>query len=277
MIARALSTEPKLVLADEPTGSLDTQRGREVLGLLGRDLPRARRRGVLVTHDPAGGRLRGPRARAARRPARRLRARSMPSHRSMPADAAPRVRGDEAVEHRSALSRAPAREGRAGAVRGARHRGRRGAAVRLAGGEHEPRSARSSSSPAESSGKMRFQLASRDPHGFDERLLGQVESLPGVRIAVPVLEAERERGRSGGAAVGRPRRHRTAPRPPRRPARAQVCGALRLGKGQGAHCCRRRSPRRSASPRCSRSKLQIGARSLPALLVPALAAGAPAA
>ncbi|HSZ69601.1 MAG TPA: ABC transporter ATP-binding protein [Solirubrobacteraceae bacterium] len=52
MIARALSTKPRLLLADEPTGSLDTQRGREVLELL-REL--CRERGVavvLVSHDP---------------------------------------------------------------------------------------------------------------------------------------------------------------------------------------------------------------------------------
>jgi putative ABC transport system ATP-binding protein len=52
MIARALSTEPSLLLADEPTGSLDTQRGREVLELL-RGL--CHERGVavvLVSHDP---------------------------------------------------------------------------------------------------------------------------------------------------------------------------------------------------------------------------------
>lgn len=52
MIARALSTHPKLVLADEPTGSLDTERGREVLSLLS-ELCRERRISVLlVTHDP---------------------------------------------------------------------------------------------------------------------------------------------------------------------------------------------------------------------------------
>ncbi|HEX4837710.1 MAG TPA: ABC transporter ATP-binding protein [Solirubrobacteraceae bacterium] len=52
MIARALSTKPSMLLADEPTGSLDTQRGREVLKLL-RGL--CRERGVavvLVSHDP---------------------------------------------------------------------------------------------------------------------------------------------------------------------------------------------------------------------------------
>jgi putative ABC transport system ATP-binding protein len=52
MIAMALATNPKLVLADEPTGTLDTQRTREVLGLL-RELCREREAAVvLATHDP---------------------------------------------------------------------------------------------------------------------------------------------------------------------------------------------------------------------------------
>jgi putative ABC transport system ATP-binding protein len=51
-IARALSVDPKLVVADEPTGSLDTQRGEQVLELL-RELCRERQLAVLLaTHDP---------------------------------------------------------------------------------------------------------------------------------------------------------------------------------------------------------------------------------
>ena len=51
-IAKALSTEPGLLLTDEPTGNLDTRRGAEVLALL-RELCRERETAVLlVTHDP---------------------------------------------------------------------------------------------------------------------------------------------------------------------------------------------------------------------------------
>lgn len=52
MIAMALATKPRLVLADEPTGNLDTKRTREVLGLL-REISTERNATVLLaTHDP---------------------------------------------------------------------------------------------------------------------------------------------------------------------------------------------------------------------------------
>ncbi|HXM87426.1 MAG TPA: ABC transporter ATP-binding protein [Solirubrobacteraceae bacterium] len=52
VIALALSTDPRLVLADEPTGNLDTENSRVVLGLL-RDLCHERNVALLLaTHDP---------------------------------------------------------------------------------------------------------------------------------------------------------------------------------------------------------------------------------
>jgi len=51
-IARALVAEPVIVVADEPTGNLDTRAGREVLRLLRRACDEKGQTIVMVTHDP---------------------------------------------------------------------------------------------------------------------------------------------------------------------------------------------------------------------------------
>jgi putative ABC transport system ATP-binding protein len=51
-IARALACEPDIVLADEPTGNLDTTAGRDIVAIF-EDLWRDGRTLVLITHDPA--------------------------------------------------------------------------------------------------------------------------------------------------------------------------------------------------------------------------------
>ena len=50
-IARALANQPRLLLADEPTGNLDSTRAQEVLGLLREMTDRDKLSVLLVTHD----------------------------------------------------------------------------------------------------------------------------------------------------------------------------------------------------------------------------------
>ena len=50
-IARALITKPAIVLADEPTGNLDSKTSVEVLGLIKRTSAEFRQTVVMITHN----------------------------------------------------------------------------------------------------------------------------------------------------------------------------------------------------------------------------------
>ncbi|MCA9984840.1 MAG: ABC transporter ATP-binding protein [Anaerolineales bacterium] len=53
-IARALATHPSIILADEPTGALDTETGNEILDLFGK-LHQDGMTIIVITHDPEVG------------------------------------------------------------------------------------------------------------------------------------------------------------------------------------------------------------------------------
>ena len=199
MIARALSTRPRLLLADEPTGSLDSHRAREVLELL-RELCREREVAtMIVSHDP------------------------------MTAAYADRVLalrdgrlseyvGDPAYSHADRLRRAgpgPALTARLAMkplnalhlyrVRlRARWMQESLAAVGIAAGVALLFASEVSSSSLQSSvsqlshgiaGRATLQLLARSPQGMPESLLARVRAIGGVRVAAPVLE-------SGANAIG---------------------------------------------------------------------------
>ncbi|USK59848.1 ABC transporter ATP-binding protein [Peribacillus asahii] len=50
-IARAFMNNPSIILADEPTASLDTQRAHEVVQLIAREVKSRNKAAIMVTHD----------------------------------------------------------------------------------------------------------------------------------------------------------------------------------------------------------------------------------
>jgi putative ABC transport system ATP-binding protein len=50
-IARAFVNDPNVILADEPTASLDTRRAHEVAGLIAQEVKSRRKAAIMVTHD----------------------------------------------------------------------------------------------------------------------------------------------------------------------------------------------------------------------------------
>ncbi|PGZ93082.1 ABC transporter ATP-binding protein [Bacillus sp. AFS029533] len=50
-IARALMNDPEVIFADEPTASLDSERGRSVVEMLSREVKQRQKAAIMVTHD----------------------------------------------------------------------------------------------------------------------------------------------------------------------------------------------------------------------------------
>ncbi|HEV3319239.1 MAG TPA: FtsX-like permease family protein [Solirubrobacteraceae bacterium] len=119
-------------------------------------------------------------------------------------------------------------------------------------------------------GQMRFQITARDAYGFDARLLSEVQRIPGVLTAVPVLQES--------ANVVGPQRSQSVDLVGTEPRLAYLGGALvrKLGTSQLSKTRAFMLPapiaQRVGASSLQPVQLQIGARTISSLLVPELLA-----
>ena len=202
-IARALAGEPRLILADEPTGNLDSARSREIVELL-RSIAHEREAAVLlVTHDLEAAAIADRRCtlrdgRLSEGHSRQRGARAPPHSRPLTTPGVSGLASAPSPSQARALDAALRASSTSTAAACACTPPR---SCSPASGWRSPwRSCSRSPSPTtasrarqakwstRSSGPRNLQLRARGPDGFDERLLARVEHLPGVKQAAPLLE-----------------------------------------------------------------------------------------